>query len=98
MSRFRSTLVDSEADLLLLILMQPARIFLQKEIAVVRSILKDIRADKSDQILVLNKVDLLSDQELQMPSTLQTLYLFLHKKALTVFFIDSRIASAGDPR
>ena len=62
--------------------MQLIRIFLKK-IAVVRSILKDIEADKSDQILVLNKVDLLSEQELQMLKALypDVLYLFLHRKA-----------------
>ena len=63
---FKSTLVEAqEADLLLLVADATDK-NLSKEIAVVRSILKDIEADKSDQILVLNKVDLLDDQELQM--------------------------------
>ena len=52
---FKSTLVEAqEADLLLLVADATDK-NLSKEIAVVRSILKDIEADKSDQILVLNK-------------------------------------------
>ena len=88
-----------EADLLLLVADATDK-NLSKEIAVVRSILKDIEADKSDQILVLNKVDLLDEQELQMLKALYPEAVFISAQKGTgingLLHKIQEIASAGD--
>ncbi|MBF0911493.1 MAG: GTPase HflX [Atopobiaceae bacterium] len=61
---FKSTLAEAKEADLLLVIADATDINLSKEIAVVQGILKDIQAVKNQQLLVLNKIDLLSKQEL----------------------------------